>query len=70
MKADEIQRLENYFRKLFNNQTVELRRMPNKDDMVELLRNDEFLGTVYRDTEDGDVTYQVNFAVLDIDLED
>lgn len=37
--------------------------------MVELHKGDEFLGTVYRDAEDGDVSYQVNFAVLDIDLD-
>jgi hypothetical protein len=39
------------------------------DDMVELYKDDEFLGTIYRDTEDGDLSYQVNFAILDIDLD-
>lgn len=70
VKAEEIQKLENYLSKLFNSQAIELRQLPNKDDMAELHRNDEFLGTIYRDTEDGDLSYQVNFAILDIDLEE
>ncbi len=70
MNKEEIERLETYLRGLFNTPTVELRRVPNKDDMVELHRGDEFVGTVYRDTEDGDLSYQVNFAILDIDLAD
>ena len=69
MKADEIERLETYLRKLFNTPSIEVRRVPNKDDMVELHRSDEFLGTIYRDTEDGDLTYQLNMAILDIDLD-
>lgn len=70
VNAEELRKLEAYLQKLFNSPAIELRRAPKVDDMVELHKGDEFLGTVYRDTEDGDVTYQVNFAVLDIDLED
>jgi len=70
VQGEEIKRVEVYLRKLFNSQAIELRRAPKVQDMVELHKGDEFLGTVYRDAEDGDVSYQVNFAVLDIDLED
>lgn len=70
MNAEEIGRLETYFKKLFNSEKVELRRAPKIDDMVELHKDDEFIGTVYRDAEDGDVSYQVNIAVLDIDLDE
>lgn len=67
--AEEINKLETYLKKLFNSDAIELRRAPKVQDMVELHKGDEFLGTVYRDAEDGDVSYQVNFAVLDIDLD-
>ncbi len=70
MQGEEIKRVEVYLRKLFNSEAIELRRAPKVQDMVELHKGEEFLGTVYRDAEDGDVSYQVNFAVLDIDLED
>lgn len=69
MTAEEMKKLEDYLQKLFNSPAIELRRAPKVKDMVELHKGDEFLGTVYRDTEDGDVSYQVNFAILDIDLE-
>lgn len=67
--AEEIEKLETYLRKLFNSPGIELRRAPKLTDMVELHKNDEFLGTIYRDAEEGDVSYQVNFAILDIDLD-
>jgi len=70
VQGEEIKRVEVYLRKLFNSEAIELRRAPKVQDMVELHKGEEFLGTVYRDAEDGDVSYQVNFAVLDIDLED
>ena len=69
MTGEEMQKLETYLRKLFNSDAIELRRAPKVQDMVELHKGDEFLGTVYRDAEEGDVSYQVNFAVLDIDLD-
>jgi hypothetical protein len=69
VNAEEIKKLETYLKKLFNSEAIELRRAPKVQDMVELHKGDEFLGTVYRDAEDGDVSYQVNFAVLDIDLD-
>jgi hypothetical protein len=69
VNAEEMKKLEAYLRKLFNAQGIELRRAPKVDDMVELYKDDEFLGTIYRDTEDGDLSYQVNFAILDIDLD-
>ena len=30
---------------------------------------DEFVGVISKDTEDGDVCYQISMTVLDIDLE-
>ncbi|GJM01722.1 MAG: hypothetical protein DHS20C08_02230 [Rhodomicrobium sp.] len=69
MTAEEIAKLETYLRKLFNSPGIELRRAPKVDDMIELHKDDEFLGTIYRDTEEGDLSYQVNFAILDIDLD-
>lgn len=70
MNAEEIKKLETYLSKLFNSPEIELRRPPKIQDMVELHKGEEFLGTIYRDAEDGDVSYQVNFAILDIDLQD
>jgi hypothetical protein len=41
---------------------------PNKKDSAEVMVGDEFIGVISRDDEDGEVCYQFNMAILDIDL--
>ena len=69
MDRKEIQKLENYFRKRFNNPAAEVRQRPQKQDSAELYVGDEFIGVIYRDDEDGDLSYNFTMAILDIDLE-
>ena len=66
---EEVQKLENYLRKTFQPNTIEIRKLPKKDDTVEVYIADEFIGTLYRDDEDGDLSYQFQMAILDFDLE-
>ncbi|MGF1543249.1 MAG: DUF3126 family protein [Parvularculaceae bacterium] len=68
MDALEIRRLEQYFRTKFGVETITVRGRPKKDDSVELYLGDEFLGVIFRDDEDGDLSYQFNMAILDEDL--
>lgn len=65
----EIQKLETFFRKRFNMPTMEVRQRPQKSDSAELYISDEFVGVIYRDDEDGDLSYNFTMAILDIDLE-
>ncbi len=69
MTKDEIQRLEAYLRKLFNRKGLEVRRRAKKDDSAEVYIDDEFIGVLFRDEEDGELTYQLQIAILDFDLE-
>ena len=46
-----------------------MRQRPRKDDSAELFIGDEFMGVLYRDDEDGEVSYNFSMAILDIDLE-
>ena len=68
MEREEILRLETYMRKLFQLQTIELRQRPSKDDSAEVYIGDEFIGVMFRDEEDGDLSYQFQMAILDYDL--
>ncbi|MEL7487710.1 MAG: DUF3126 family protein [Pseudomonadota bacterium] len=68
MNATEIVRLRDYFREKFNSPTIEIRGRSNKDDSVEVYLGEEFLGVIFKDEEDGDLAYQFNMAILDIDL--
>ena len=66
---DEITRLERYFHKTFQLQTIEIRQRPRKEDSAEVYIGDEFIGVIFRDDEDDDLSYQFQMAILDYDLE-
>jgi hypothetical protein len=69
MDQAEIQKLQNYFRKLFGMASISVRTRPQKDDSAEVYIGDEFIGILFRDDEDGDLSYNFTMAILDIDLE-
>lgn len=67
MKPDEIKKLEAYFKRTFNQQIV-VKARPKKDESAEVYLGDEFMGVVFRDEEDGELSYNFSMAILDIDL--
>jgi len=69
LTREEIVRVESYLRKTFRLDTIELRQRPNKDDSAEVYIGDEFIGVLFRDDDDGDLSYQFQMAILDFDLE-
>jgi hypothetical protein len=69
VQKDEIIRLENYLKKLFQLPTIEVRQRPQKDDSVEVYIGDEFIGIIFRDDEDEDLSYQFQMAILEFDLQ-
>ncbi len=69
MKREEILQLETYLRKLFQLPTIEVRQRPQKEDSAEVYIGDEFIGVIFRDDEDDDLSYQFQMAILDYDLE-
>lgn len=68
MKPEEIRKLEAYFKRTFNNPTLVVKARPQKQDSCELFVGDEFLGIIFKDEEDGDLSYNFSMAILDIDL--
>ena len=69
MDRNEILKLENYFRRRFNVPSMTVRQRPQKDDSAEVYIDDEFIGVLFRDDEDGVLSYNFTMAILDIDLE-
>ena len=69
MKPDEIVKLTKFFREKFNNSGLSVRVRPQKKDSGEVYIGDEFIGVIYRDEEDGELSYNFSMAILDIDLE-
>ncbi len=68
MKPDELKKLDAYFKKTFGS-TMSVKARPRKDDSAEVFSGEDFLGLVYRDDEDGDLSYNFSMAILDVDLE-
>ena len=54
MNNDEVLRVQTYLRLKFSNDMLTLKRGA-KDDMVEVFMEDEFIGTLFRDDEDGEL---------------
>jgi len=69
VQKEEIIRLENYLKKKFELQTIEVRQRPNKSDSAEVYIGDEFIGVLFKDDEDEDLSYNFTMAILEFDLE-
>ena len=69
MDRQEIQKLQSFFRKRFKMPSMDVRARPQKADSAEVYIGDEFIGVVYRDDEEGDLSYNFTMAILDIDLD-
>ena len=68
MSIEELKKLQAYFRRLFGNETIDVRPRPQKDDSAELYVGGEFVGILFKDDEDDDLSYNFTMAILDFDL--
>jgi hypothetical protein len=68
MNTSEIQRLQKYLQEKFGNKNFKI--VPRKEDKesAEVLLGTEFIGTIYRDDDEGDVSFDFNMAILEMDL--
>jgi hypothetical protein len=69
VQPDEIKKLTRFFRAKFQLANIEVRKRPQKNDSAEVYIGDEFIGVIFRDDEDGELSYNFNMAILDFDLE-
>lgn len=67
MTRGEIWRVEKYMRNLFRLDTITLIER-QKSDSVEVHVAGEFIGVVFKDEEDGEVSYSFTMAILEMDL--
>ena len=69
MNPEEIKKLTRFFRAKFQLANIEVLKRPQKTDSAEVYIGDEFIGVIFRDDEDGELSYNFNMAILDFDLE-
>jgi hypothetical protein len=68
MSPAEVAAVQAHLRRLLNNQRLTIAVPQRKNASVELRVGDEFIGTVHRDAEDGEVSYSIQIVVLAEDL--
>ena len=65
-----LKKIENFFKQKFNNKKIKIEGRANKNDSAEVLIDNEFIGVVFVDNEDGDTCFQFNMTILSEDLDD
>ena len=68
MTDDELINIRNYFNKIFNTEEFVIKKRKSIDDSCEVYLNDEFLGLIYKESEDGEDDYQFHMTILKEDL--
>ena len=69
MKPEEIAKLTKFLRAKFELASISVRKRPQKSDSAEVYIGEEFVGVIFRDEEDGELSYNFSMAILDFDLE-
>ncbi len=68
MNPTEVKRLQSYLQTKFGNPKLTLNVRKEDKASLEVMLAGEFIGTIYRDEDEGDVSYDFNMAILDMDL--
>ena len=68
MTPTDIARVETYLRRVLGNPRISVPVPKRKGATVEVTLEGEFLATLHRDDEDGEVSYSLTMTILDEDL--
>ena len=63
-----INKIQDYMRSSLGSKNIKIEGRENKLDSADVTLNDEFIGVIFEDKEDGDTCYHFNMTILDIDL--
>lgn len=64
----EMNKVEAYLQAKFKNPTLVLKEGTGKDAPAELMLGGEFMGVVYKNEDEGEVSYDLNISILADDL--
>ena len=70
LKKSEMQQVQTYLRKLFDNDNVFLKEGTGKDAPAEVLLGSQFIGVLYKNEDEGETSYDFNMSILPEDMED
>ncbi len=64
----EISRVETYLRQKFGNDTIAVDALGRDDESAEISIGGEFIGVLYKDEDEGEVSFAFHMAIIDKDL--
>ena len=69
MKREEINKLQIYLRKTFkNNDLMVIPRADKTENSAEFQINGEFFGIIFKDTDEGEVSYHLEMSIIEDDI--
>lgn len=68
MTRTEILRIRKYLNTKFGNDKFTLETSQSADDSMEVHFDGEFIGLIYRDEDEGEISYAFQMAILEMDL--
>ncbi|OUR78851.1 hypothetical protein A9Q83_06525 [Alphaproteobacteria bacterium 46_93_T64] len=68
MTRTESLRVQRYLREKFGNEEFLVKERRPSDGTAEVLLGDEFMGVVYRDEDEGEISFAFHMTILDMDL--
>ena len=68
MTDQELEKIRNYLNKIFNTDDFIVKKRKSISDSCEVYHKDEFLGLIYKESEDGEEDYQFHMTILKEDL--
>ena len=68
MTLQEVEKVTNYLKNKFKNEGINLKLSKSDEDMAEVYIGSEFIGTLYKDEDEGEISYDFNMSIIDIDL--
>ncbi|MCO6415409.1 DUF3126 family protein [Siccirubricoccus sp. KC 17139] len=68
MTPAELAAVQAHLRRMLGNERIKLATPQRRNASVEMFVGSEFVGTVHRDVEDGEVSYAIQIVVLAEDL--
>ncbi len=68
LTAPEIEKVQTYLQQLFWNPEISVRPGEGHDAPAEVYIGKEFVGVIYKNNDDGEISYDWNMSILEEDL--
>lgn len=70
MNKTELSKLEKFLKRRFNQKNLKISFRDQIDDSAEVFIGEESIGVIYRNSDEGELSWDFHMSILEIDLED